>query len=79
MSPSIIGKGRTTGEHTFSHHYRFLTHFFILPAVYIATALKIAYDTGYSPWDWQFLAMFVPVILFCEQVVKECTYRFSDA
>jgi hypothetical protein len=54
------------------------THLLILPALYVAAALKIAYDTGYAPWEWQFLAMFVPVVLLGEQVIREFTGRFSD-
>jgi hypothetical protein len=56
-----------------------LSRLFILPTVYIAAALKISYDTGYAPWEWQFLAMFLPVVLLGEQVIKEFTHRFSDA
>ena len=50
----------------------------VLPILYILAALKIAYDTGYAPWDLQFLAMFVPVVLLGEQVIREFASRCSD-
>jgi hypothetical protein len=55
-----------------------LAQLVVLPILYILAALKIAYDTGYAPWDLQFLAMFVPVVLLGEQVIREFASRCSD-
>jgi len=55
---------------------RFLMmHTVVFPICYVAAALKIAADTGYAPWDGEFLLMFAPVVLLGEQILAEIRRR----